>query len=102
MADAQLVSAPGARAVARTALIPSYTRVNGVLDQIESQIGRVTARIAPGLMGEVRIPYRGGTETFHARAWDESATFEVGDEVVVIERVGPRTVRVALLAEEES
>jgi hypothetical protein len=73
-----------------------------VLDQIESQIGRVTARIAPGLLGEVRIPYRGGSETFHARAWDESVTLDVGEEVVVIERVGPRTVRVARLAEEES
>jgi hypothetical protein len=73
-----------------------------VLDQIESQIGRVTARIAPGLMGEVRIPYRGGSETFHAYAWDEGATLDVGQEIVVIERVGPRTVRVALLEQEES
>jgi hypothetical protein len=73
-----------------------------VLDQIESQIGRVTARIAPGLMGEVRIPYRGGSETFHAHAWDQSATLDVGQEVVVIDRVGPRTVRVAPFEEEES
>lgn len=57
-------------------------------DQIESQIGRVTRRIAPGTVGEVRIPYQGGSETFHAQAWDDGQVIEVGTEIVVIERVG--------------
>ena len=66
-------------------------------DRVESALGRVTARIAPGEMGEVRIPYKGGTEVFHAYAWDDGSVIEVGTEVVVIERVGPRTVKVSAL-----
>ena len=65
-----------------------------MIDRVESQIGRVTGRIAPGTIGEVRIPYQGGTETFHAYAWEEGQVIELGTEVVVIERVGPRTVKV--------
>jgi hypothetical protein len=64
-------------------------------DVVESSIGRVTARIAPGALGEVRLPYKGGSETFHARAWEDDDEIDVGTEVVVIERVGPRTVKVA-------
>ena len=67
-------------------------------DPVESQIGRVTGRIAPGEIGEVRIPYRGGTETFHAYSWEDGEVIEVGTEVVVIERVGPRTVKVSPFA----
>ena len=67
----------------------------GVSDRIESEIGRVTGRIAPGTVGEVRIPYKGGSETFHAYAWEDAEVIEVGTEVVVIERVGPRTVKVS-------
>jgi hypothetical protein len=65
-----------------------------VTDHVESQIGRVTARIAPGLLGEVRIPYQGGSETFHAYGWDDADMIEVGTEIIVIERIGPRTVKV--------
>jgi hypothetical protein len=64
-------------------------------DDITSQIGRVTGRIAPGTIGEVRIAYRGGTETFHAYACDAGQVIEVGAEIVVIELVGPRTVKVS-------
>ena len=63
-------------------------------DAVESEIGRVTGRIAPGTIGEVRIPYKGGTETFHAYASDDGQVIEVGTEIVVIERVGPRSVKV--------
>jgi hypothetical protein len=73
-----------------------------VIDRVESAIGRVTARIAPGTIGEVRIPYRGGTETFHAYAWEEEQEIEVGTEIVVIERVGPRTVKVIPFEEAQS
>ena len=54
----------------------------------------MTARIAPGTIGEVRIPYQGGSETFHAYAFEEGQEIGVGTEVIVIERVGPRTVKV--------
>ena len=32
------------------------------------KIGRVTGKIAPGVIGEVMVPVRGGTEAFHAYA----------------------------------
>jgi hypothetical protein len=63
-------------------------------DAVESKIGRVTGRIGPGTVGEVRLPYRGGTETFHAHAVDDGQVIEVGTEIVVVDRVGPRTVTV--------
>jgi hypothetical protein len=72
-----------------------------VIDHVESQIGRVTARIAPGVAGEVRIPYAGGSEVFHAYGWDDADTLEVGTEIIVIERVGPRTVKVTPFKEEQ-
>jgi len=65
-----------------------------LIDRVESQIGRVTGRIAPGMIGEIRIPYQGGSETFHAYAWEEGQEIDVGTEVIVIERTGPRTVKV--------
>ena len=71
-----------------------------MIDHVESQIGRVTARIAPDLVGEVRIPYAGGSETFHAYGWDETETLEVGTEIIVIERIGPRTVKVTPFKED--
>jgi hypothetical protein len=72
-----------------------------VIDHVESQIGRVTARVAPGVIGEVRIPYQGGSETFHAYGWDDGDTLEVGTEIIVIERIGPRTVKVSPFEEEQ-
>ena len=71
-------------------------------DVIESSIGRVTGRIAPGTIGEVKLAYRGGSEVFHAHAWDEGRVIDVGTEVVVIERVGPRTVKVTPLIDEST
>lgn len=64
-------------------------------DRVESKVGRVTGRIAPGEIGEVRIPYGGGTETFNAYAWEDGQVIEVGAEILVIDRVGPRTVKVS-------
>ncbi len=72
-----------------------------MIDKVESEIGRVTARIAPGVIGEVRIPYGGGSEIFHAYAWEEGETIEIGTEIIVIERIGPRTVKVTPFEEEE-
>jgi hypothetical protein len=70
-------------------------------DTVESEIGRVTAKIAPGTIGEVRIAYAGGSELFHAYAWEDDEVIGVGTEVVVIERIGPRTVKVTPLQQGE-
>ena len=57
--------------------------------------GRVTGRIAPGLVGEVMVPVRGGTEAFHAYAATPGEEIPTGALVVVIEYQAPRTVYVA-------
>jgi hypothetical protein len=61
---------------------------------VESKVGEVTGRIAPGTIGEVMIPIRGGREAFHAYAIEAGQVIEVGTQIVVIERVGPRSVKV--------
>ncbi len=59
------------------------------------KVGRVTGTIAPGRIGEVMVPVRGGTEAFHAYAADDGATIRPGTRVVVVEYFAPRTVVVA-------
>jgi hypothetical protein len=59
------------------------------------KIGRVTGTIAPGQIGEVMIPVRGGTEAFHAYASDAEETMSTGSRIVVVEYFPPRTVVVA-------
>ena len=59
-----------------------------------TKVGRVTGRIAPGQIGEVVLPVRGGSEAFNAFAIDPSEVIEVGTRVVVIEQDSARTVRV--------
>ncbi len=54
--------------------------------------GRVTGTIAPGRLGEVMIPVRGGSEAFHAYNADSDETIERGKTVVVVEYHPPRTV----------
>jgi hypothetical protein len=56
------------------------------------KIGRVTGTIAPGRLGEVMVPIRGGTEAFHAYASDGDDTITVGSRVVIVEYFPPRTV----------
>lgn len=56
--------------------------------------GRVTGTVGAGLVGEVMLPVRGGTEAFYAY----SATGEqipVGTRVIVIDFDPPRDVYVA-------
>jgi hypothetical protein len=60
--------------------------------------GRVTGRIGPGLVGEVVLAVRGGSEAFYAYAADPDATIEVGSSVLVLEYAAPRTVYVTTLA----
>jgi hypothetical protein len=56
------------------------------------KIGRVTATLTPGHLGEVMIPVRGGSEAFNAYAADDATTIERGKRVVVVEYFPPRTV----------
>ena len=60
-----------------------------------AKVGRVTGRIAPGAIGEVVIPIRGGAEAFNAYAVDPAQVIEVGTRVVVVDQDSARTVRVA-------
>ena len=59
--------------------------------QVVGKIGRVTGAIAPGELGEIVIPVRGGSEAFLARS-DHGAFITVGTRVVVVEYHPPRTV----------
>jgi hypothetical protein len=61
------------------------------------KVGRVTGRIAPGRVGEVMVPVRGGSEAFHAYASDQQETIAPGTRVVVVEYFPPRTVVVSPL-----
>jgi hypothetical protein len=58
------------------------------------RLGRVTGRIGPGLIGEVLIPVRGGTESFYAYSNSSSEEIGVGTRVIVVEYHPPRTVYV--------
>ncbi|WP_434619878.1 hypothetical protein [Arthrobacter sp. A5] len=57
-------------------------------------IGRVTGRIGPGTIGEVMLPYLGGTMAFHAHPFNKTSGFAVDDEVLVIYFEPPQTVYV--------
>jgi hypothetical protein len=59
------------------------------------KVGRVTGKIAPGQVGEVMIPIRGGSEAFHAYAADAGDTIATGTRIVVVEYFPPRTVVVS-------
>lgn len=67
-----------------------------VLDhQMVGKIGRVTGTIAPGKLGEVMVPIRGGSEAFNAYASDADDTLPMGTRIVIVEYYPPRTVVVA-------
>ncbi|MEZ2389908.1 hypothetical protein AB6813_10230 [bacterium RCC_150] len=59
---------------------------------LTGKIGRVTGRVGPGTIGEVMLPFRGGTSAFHAHPFDGSKVFEVGEQVLVIYYEPPQTV----------
>jgi hypothetical protein len=65
--------------------------------QVIGKVGRVTGKIAPGHIGEVMVPIRGGSEAFHAYATDSNDTIPPGTRVVVIEYFPPRTVVVSAM-----
>ena len=61
---------------------------------LTGKIARVTGRIGPGTIGEVMLPYRGGTSAFHAHPFDKTSVYGVGEEVLVIYFEPPQTVYV--------
>jgi hypothetical protein len=63
-------------------------------EAVLAKVGRVTGRIGPGVLGEVMIAIRGGSEAFNAFAIDPNETIPVGSRVLVVEFEPPRTVRV--------
>jgi hypothetical protein len=63
---------------------------NGVI----GKVGRVSGRIAPGTVGEVMLPVRGGVEAFYAYPVDGEETIEAGARALVMEYEPPRTVMV--------
>src|SRR3954451_18428557 len=75
---------------------PDETERGSVADQqMVGKIGRVTGRIGPGVIGEVMVPVRGGTEAFHAYATDSDDMISTGSTIVVVEYFPPRTVVVS-------
>ena len=75
---------------------PDETERGSVADQqMVGKIGRVTGKIAPGVVGEVMVPVRGGTEAFHAYASDGDDEILIGSRIVVVEYFPPRTVVVS-------
>ena len=60
-------------------------------------VGRVTGTVGPGLVGEVLVPVRGGTEAFLAYPAVPGERITPGSIVVVEEYQPPRTVYVVAL-----
>jgi hypothetical protein len=61
-------------------------------------VGRVSKQgaIRPGRLGEVLVAIRGGVESFLAQDVD-GGSIEADEEIVVVERIAPRTVLVTRL-----
>ena len=61
-------------------------------------VGRVSKQgaIRPGRLGEVLVSIRGGMESYLAQDAD-GGSIEADEEIVVIERIAPRTVLVTRL-----
>ena len=61
---------------------------------VVGKLGRVTAEITPGHLGEVLIEVRAGTERFPAKAADGEETIRKHTQVLVVGSLGGRTVEV--------
>lgn len=64
-------------------------------DGILGREGRVTGTVGPGLVGEVILPIRGGSEAFNAYPYIDSETIPVGTLVRVMTYAQPRIVFVS-------
>lgn len=66
-----------------------------VTDQtVVGKTARVTGAVGPGLVGEVMVSVRGGTEAFNAYPFLGTETFGLGELVVIVEYTEPRIVYV--------
>jgi membrane protein implicated in regulation of membrane protease activity len=65
-----------------------------VAADVVGKLGRVTAAITPGHLGEVLIEVRQGSERFLARSADSSVSIPKHTQVVVVGSLGARTVEV--------
>ena len=66
---------------------------------LTGKIGRVSGMVGPGTVGEVMVPFKGGTTAFHAHPYDEATVFPVGERVLVMYFEPPQTVYVVELPE---
>ena len=63
--------------------------------EVIGKVGQATSEIAPGEMGEVMVPVRGGTESYYAYCDDPAGTIPRGARVLVLEQQAPRTLIVS-------
>jgi hypothetical protein len=63
--------------------------------EVVGKVCRVVGAIAPGGMGEVMVPIRGGSEAYYAYASDPTEEIPRGTRVIVLEHDPPRTVVVS-------
>ena len=59
---------------------------------VTGKIGRVTATVSPGRLGEVMVQVRGGSEAFNAYGAEGEDTLLPGTRIVVVDYYPPRTV----------
>lgn len=60
----------------------------------EHMVGMVTGRVADGIIGEITLAIRGGSECFMALPYDKEESFNIGAQVLVMDYIPPRTVLV--------
>jgi membrane protein implicated in regulation of membrane protease activity len=65
-----------------------------VAADVVGKLGRVTAAITPGHLGEVLIDVRQGSERFLARSSDSDVSIPKHTQVIVVGSLGARTVEV--------
>ncbi|PYI66583.1 hypothetical protein CVV68_13520 [Arthrobacter livingstonensis] len=66
---------------------------------LTGRIGRVSGLVGPGTVGEVMVPFQGGSSAFHAHPYDDSSVYPVGERVLVMYFEPPQTVYVEQLPE---
>ena len=64
-------------------------------DSVVGREGRVTGTVGPGLVGEVMLPIRGGSEAFNAYPYIGTDTIPIGTLVRVMSYTQPRIVFVS-------
>jgi len=58
------------------------------------KVGRVTGTVRPGGVGEVTVPFGGGSNAYLAYAFDGESTIAVGKTVLVVAFTPPASVYV--------